>query len=299
MRNTPRLLIISCIAMTLSDKGSVLRADLLSSIDAQDFSLVEIGSFGQMRVLSFQGQQFEKRKLVVQNLLIGVSRAGDQLIISAKSGRSSPTPNNDVYITTLPGQILSTIHPQVQWLTAFYADLSPDGRSIAFVGSFAETFGKTRIYGLHLLTLSDEIRTLVRTAEAEMPRSIGWSSDGRTVVYDSGNRVLLYDLARKKSKPLADGNHPTWSPDGRWIAYRRLDGTAALISPDGNHSNSIPENLHIAAGLRWSPDSRYVVFTDAGGIRVRDLTNGQSETVFVTIDQYTEIGLRWVRGLPR
>src|SRR5260370_483489 len=62
------------------------QTDLLSKLDGQNFSLVEVGSFSGMRVLHFGSAWFESRKPLVGSLLIGVSEEGDRLLISTNTG---------------------------------------------------------------------------------------------------------------------------------------------------------------------------------------------------------------------
>jgi Tol biopolymer transport system component len=288
---------IGTILFTISHKTYALQTDLLQALQARDLALVEVASFRDMRVLQFNSSWFETRKAPAYPLLLGVSREGDQLIFSAQTGYAG---NNDYrnYITTLNGQTIAVFRPMVHGMAEFAAELSPDRRVIAFLGSVANAPGVGAAFGLHLLDESGSVRTLVETIEAETPSSIGWSTDGHTIVYDSSNRIFLYHMKTNTSSFFADGSYPTWSPDGLWIAYQRPGGAAALVSPDRVHSKKILDNVRIAAGLRWSPDSSYLLFTDVRGIKVLDIARGTTATVYVPIDQYTESRLRWVRGLP-
>jgi Tol biopolymer transport system component len=140
----------------------------------------------------------------------------------------------------------------------------------------------------------------VSLPERELLRSIGWSKDGNQIVYDSREQIFIYDLATGLSTPLVSGSAPTWSPDGHWIAYRQPEGAAALISSDRGQAREVLNGIHVARGLRWSPDSRYLLFTNAGTgeISVLDLQDGRTERVILPIDGRDESGLRWVRGFP-
>jgi dipeptidyl aminopeptidase/acylaminoacyl peptidase len=263
--------------------------------------LVEIGAYGQFSVLEFISPVLVARKLASNSGLIGVSRGGDLFLVSRKptSGRH-PFMDDEVDITNLSGAVITSIRPAIRGMLAYFAELSPDGGAVAFVGNFARNSGRAA-YGLHLLQVDGQIRTLVATSESESPESIAWSADGKEIVYDTGGHVFLYGIAAGTAAMLAAGTSPTWSPDGAWISYRLPSGAAGLISPDGSRSEELLGGARLVRGVRWSPDGLYVLYTDerTGEIRVHGLKNGRTTTVLIPTDGYDESRLRWVRGLAR
>jgi DNA-binding winged helix-turn-helix (wHTH) protein/Tol biopolymer transport system component len=130
------------------------------------------------------------------------------------------------------------------------------------------------------------------------------SRDGKSI-FAIGTKlrweVVRYDLTSKSTVPFLPGVlGPTYSGDGKWMAYvsangsvwrSRADGNermqltfpppttwGAFISPDGrwvgydnndgvfiiSRDGGVPRKVidHPAASLSWSPDSNFVVFTD-------------------------------------
>ena len=81
-------------------------------------------------------------------------------------------------------------------------------------------------------------------------------------------KVMIYNLATKTSRVLADGNAPAWSPRGDWIAYATWgfeSGSLRLISPDGQRKEVLlqdtsPREDYIQGPILWSPDGAFLFF---------------------------------------
>jgi Tol biopolymer transport system component len=276
---------------------SVATAGQPAPTPAMEFGLVEIGAYAQFRILDFASPALTTRKLADNSGLIGISRNGDLFLLSTKtkSGRH-PFLDDEVDIADLSGSAITRIRPAIRGMQAYFAELSPDSSAIAFVGNFART-GEHAAYGLHLLKVNGEIRTLVPTSESKTPRAVAWSHDGREIVYDTADHVFLYTLSAGTTAMLTAGSSPTWSPDGAWISYRLPNGAAGLIRPDASRTEVFLSGVRLVRGVRWSPDGRYVLFTDerTGEIRIHELKNGRSTTVLSPTDGYDDSRLRWVR----
>lgn len=81
-----------------------------------------------------------------------------------------------------------------------------------------------------------------------------------------------------------------WSPDGQWIAIVR-DAPAPqiwLVRPDGTGAHILVQGEKISySGLRWSPDSRFLVYC-----RYSTQTGGTPEIwqADTTTDQQIKVG---------
>lgn len=108
-------------------------------------------------------------------------------------------------------------------LRARAPDVSPDGRSVAFIRNDT---GQSRIGLLALDTL--ETRELAPLEHVQQVYDPEWSPDGSKIAYaawrEGGWRdIYVYDLASETHTRItadrAQDNSPTWSPDGRYLLF--------------------------------------------------------------------------------
>ena len=132
--------------------------------------------------------------------------------------------------------------------------LSPKGDRIAFESDS----------GLCLLIVSSGAIVTVDTGARNRtgPSTIGWSPTEQQIVYDREGQVLTYDFSTKSVRKLAEGSDPTWSPDGRWIAYLSPQNGGMLITPASAEAKKFLPGKRITGPLRWSPDSEYILYTE-------------------------------------
>jgi Tol biopolymer transport system component len=109
-----------------------------------------------------------------------------------------------------------------------------------------------------------------------------WAPDNRRLVYtDRRDHLILLDIVANTETDLDVGNAPTWSPDGRFIAYRkdvvgRPPGDYFLLSPSGrlqsvqllSNDKRLPGQPELGWFLGppiWSPDSQFIVIARVEG----------------------------------
>jgi len=186
--------------------------------------------------------------------------------IAYEGGRDG---NNGVYIVTADGNWgwrLARDGGAPTW--------SP-GRRIAFVSG-------RKVY----VTNADgsEHRILTRAWPGRTP-SLAWSPDGRKLAFlrdgacgdfcfklsvvnsdGSGLRDLTSKLGAGKGPGAGPASDPAWSPDGRKIAFVRLNAgpdrsPVYVVNADGSGlRNLTPKPVGVYANPAWSPDGRKIAF---------------------------------------
>jgi Tol biopolymer transport system component len=93
-----------------------------------------------------------------------------------------------------------------------------------------------------------------------------WSPDGNDVALDTGSEIWLADSTGGHLHKLTGGTGPTWSPDGKTIAFMEdvAGGTALfLIGADGKNRRQLVPPTECSRGRpRWSPDGAWILYFD-------------------------------------
>ncbi len=187
---------------------------------------------------------------------------------------SDRTGNFDIFLKQVSGgpDINLTNHPADDMQPAF----SPDGKEIAFVSSRS---GVPQclcffVYGTEQPLMGGGI--WVMTAFGGSPRRIAemgtfpsWSPDGSSIIYSSGPWFgqKVYKIASTGGDPheipiKLEGEapflaYPTYSPDGRWIAFEAVNNVF-VVKAEGGQARSIVKGKHPV----WSADSSTIFYSN-------------------------------------
>lgn len=142
---------------------------------------------------------------------------------------------------------------------------SPDGDVVAFKGSQVDAGD----HSFYLFRLADrKLEEVLPDALQPGESAYSWAPDGERVVYQ--NRLLdlcILNLRTKAVTKLSRGSFPTWSPSGRYIAYRvegQGDPGYAVIDLKENIVKRLLAGQSVDRSLIWSPDERYFIYSKGG-----------------------------------
>jgi Tol biopolymer transport system component len=150
---------------------------------------------------------------------------------------------------------------------------SPDGRRLAYVGSYLNPRTDNYEGRLYLAKAigGDRRRLPVNfPVGSEVGSDISWSPDGRKLVFDGGpggeDHIYVIDADGSGLRQLTHGHEddtPAWSPAGNTIAFVRGVSTfdIYLMNPDGSDQRK----LTMGDSPAWSPHGTVLAFVRAPG----------------------------------
>lgn len=170
-----------------------------------------------------------------------ISPDGKRMLINSKR----ETAKGDTYSMDLDGKNVRRLTDNDFFEAG--ADYSPDGTTIAISIQIVPALdGKgTGNAELYLLDADGKELKRLTNSDSTFEALPAFSPDGKRLAYHAcsgdGCALMLMDLATGKSVNLTKGDPdsrwPRWSPDGRWIAYTRMEKGNTdvwIIRPDGS-----------------------------------------------------------------
>lgn len=179
------------------------------------------------------------------------------------------------------------------------ACFAPDGRRLALVMGF---LGNPEIFVTDLGT-----NTAACVSETlGVPSGPSWHPDGRRLVFsdDRGQGPRLYlaefpdDQGEVRLGLWPSGfrfcTDPEFSPDGRQMAFTvRLGGESAVVIRDFPSGSSRVIQRGGANHPSWSPNGRYLCYSQHGALYIHDLVSRERRLVLAQYGTITEP--RWMR----
>jgi WD40 repeat protein len=153
---------------------------------------------------------------------------------------------------------------------AYAMAVSSDGREVAFDATYLPEHSppSSAVTGLHFIDPKTSAAKLIVPVAQGQPRvtSISFSPDGTRFVYGYQGSVYLYDLGAGSPRRIAAGDNPTWSPNGKWVAFRSEKGIASVLEAATFQPIELIARRKIEHGVHWSPDSQYIAVAEHVGI---------------------------------
>ena len=149
--------------------------------------------------------------------------------------------------------------------------LAPDGKKVAF-SVRGEIFATSARDG------GDATRV---TFDPGFDSEVNWAPDSRRIVFSSDRtgttQLYLYDFGSRTETRLTNNegptNSPTWSPDGKSVAYmmggRTLHVVDVATRADRVVATGVLDQEPFVSwrGIAWSPDSRWLAYSSAGATK--------------------------------
>ncbi|MEE3327518.1 MAG: hypothetical protein VX252_09295 [Myxococcota bacterium] len=159
----------------------------------------------------------------------------------------------------------------------------------ALAGAQDATFDLAFAHGgrIFLAQSRGDGRDLLTTVEPGWDRYVAWAPDGRSMllpVHDAGWNIWSLDLATRKIRkltPNGDNRSPSFSPDGRRIAYMRGGEGVWVMNSDGSGQRQLTKRGHRDGTPAWSPDGRQIAYDH---LQPLDGTRIRMEVWIVSLD---------------
>lgn len=208
------------------------------------------------------------------------SRGGQHIVFSAFQGGSTP----QIYIMNADGTDQRQLTNDI---TGDYSPAwSPDGKYIIFLSTRDSIPSNNRgiptpeVY----LMKSDGSEQQRLTKNQDFERYLSWSSKGDEIVISANVQTTLgYDIEQiylmgldgviqKQLTEIGYNEHPTWSPNGEFIAFASTQGNESricTIKADGSDQVCLTKSVNTNSSSlymnnlapSWSSDGNYILFS--------------------------------------
>jgi Tol biopolymer transport system component len=126
-----------------------------------------------------------------------------------------------------------------------------------------------------------------------------WSADGKRIALDMSqgsvdtSHVILVSVEHGELEDIGPGCMPSFSPDGKRIAFSHSGAGVMLMNSDGAHREVIDST---GWGVQWSPDGKYLACGRSANIVVMDARTRQERLLLTGDDASRYSYIYWNLG---
>jgi TolB protein len=213
-------------------------------------------------------------------LILLATVAGKVLASDEIAFISERTGDAEIFTVDVRTNIVLNISRHPAWDRDFI--WSPNGQSIAF---YSNRYGD-RQWDVYTIN-ADGTGLRQVTNDRQFEWNITWFADSNEIGYvvpevGGGSAMVVVDTdgGTYSQQTITDMLNPTWSPDGKFIAFfaysRRIFGLF-LVDADGSNRRLVADNFRAQIGdISWSPNQQHIAFVSKGRIYVVTLADGET-----------------------
>ena len=136
--------------------------------------------------------------------------------------------------------------------------VSPDEKKVAFV-----------VRGEIFAAATEGDAPAARVTDTPAAESdVTWSSTSDEIVYVSWRsgtpQLFAYDFTTEQERQLTSSasrdDNPSYSPDGRFLAYNRAGQELRVIDMESGQDRSLAQGTSGSGSYTWSPDSKWIAY---------------------------------------
>jgi imidazolonepropionase-like amidohydrolase len=173
---------------------------------------------------------------------------------------------------------------------------SPDGKLIACIATDTEVRSfAVQVFDVGKKALANELWR----SERKIQPSLDWSSDGKHLVLalDSDKKIHILPAEGGSVQDLnLKGEHPRWSPDGRWLAFQtQANRDLWIASAENWQIKRVVTTMSFNGSFCWSADGRELICEslDRGSVDLWKVSVSGGRAIPVTDDIALEQTPRW------